>query len=50
MKAISGLQKKTIDYSDDIVRQVVECVRVLSADEIEITFKGGLKHNVPLAH
>ena len=48
MEAISTLQPGAIEYSDDVARKVIECVRVLSADEIEITFKGGAKRKVPL--
>ena len=48
-RAIAKLQPELITYSDDIVRQVIDCVRVLSADEIEITFKGGAKRKIPLA-
>lgn len=48
-EAIAKLRLENISYSDDIVRQVTDCVRVLSADEIEITFKGGAKRKVPLS-
>lgn len=47
-KAFAELQPEDIQYSDDVARQVLECVRVLSAEEIEITFKGGARRNVPL--
>ena len=47
-KAISELCPESIAYSDDVARQIIECVRVLSAEEIEITFKGGVKQKAPL--
>lgn len=47
-KAIAELRPETISYSDNIVRQEIDCVRVLSAIEIEITFKGGAKRKIPL--
>ena len=48
-RAIAKLRPENIAYSDDIVRQVIDCVRVLSAEEIEISFKGGAKRKIPLA-
>ena len=50
LETISSLQPGSIEYSDDVVRQVIECVRVLSADDIEITFRGGASRRVPLPH
>ena len=37
-----------IRYSDDLVRRLIDCVRVLSAEEIEVTFKGGAKRKALL--
>ena len=48
-QAISNLRPEHIEYSDDIVRQVIDCVRVLSSEKTEITFKGGAKRKVPLS-
>ena len=39
-EAIESLKGATIQYDDEITRRLVDCVRVLSADEIEIRFKG----------
>ena len=39
--AIEALQGVTIQYDDTIVRNIVTCIRVLSASEIEVCFKGG---------
>ena len=49
MQTISRLQPGSIAYADDLVRQVIECVRVLSAEEIEITFRGGAKRKATLS-
>ena len=39
-EAIESLRGATIQYDDEITRRLVDCVRVLSAEEIEIRFKG----------
>ena len=39
-EAIESLKGATIQYDDEITRRLVDCVRVLSAEEIEIRFKG----------
>ena len=49
MQTISALQPGSIAYADDLVRQVIECVCVLSAEEIEITFRGGAKRKATLS-
>ena len=40
-QAIEELQGVAIQYDDTIIRKIVDCVRVLSASEIEVCFKGG---------
>ena len=47
-EAINGLKETDIRYSDDLVRRLIDCVRVLSAEEIEVTFKGGAKRKALL--
>ena len=47
-EAINGLKETDIRYSDDMVRRLIDCVRVLSAEEIEVTFKGGAKRKALL--
>ena len=39
-KAIDGLKGCSIPFDNHIVRKLIDCICVLSADEIEITFKG----------
>ena len=48
LQAITNLKDTTIEYSNNIVRQVIECVRVMPSRVIEITFKGGAKKTIPL--
>ena len=38
-EAINCLKETDIHYSDDLVRRLIDCVRVMSAEEIEIRFK-----------
>ena len=40
------LYKPIIKYNETAVRKVVECVKVVSKTEIEITFKGGFDMTV----
>lgn len=47
-EAIDGLKGCSVSYDNHIVRQLVECIRVMSADEIEITFKGMPPRRYPL--
>ena len=37
-----------ITYSDIAVRKIIDCIKVLSKTEIEITFKGGFEMKVPV--
>ena len=47
LKTISEELKKysgsLLDYDDMAVRKTIECIRVMSKTEIEITFKGGFE-------
>ena len=47
--AINGLKETDIRYSDDLVRRLIDCVRVISAEEIEISFKGRSPQRYALA-
>ncbi len=49
MAAINKLSDADVEFSDDIVRQIVDCVRIQSADKIEISFKNGDIHEMLLA-
>ena len=47
-EAIDSLKETDIQYSDEMVRILIDCVRVLSANEIEVDFKGGIIRNAQL--
>ena len=49
IQAINAIKDSAIEYDDGIARKLIDCVRVLSADEIEITFKGGKVVKTPIA-
>lgn len=38
---IAGLKNHPVEYDDKIVRQLIECIKVMSADKIKIYFKDG---------
>lgn len=38
---ISGLKNHPVEYNDLAVRQLIECIKVMSADTIHIYFKDG---------
>ena len=38
---IDNASFKLKEYDDVLVRKVVECVKILSKEEISVTFKGG---------
>ena len=40
---ISGLKNHPVEYNDLAVRQLIECIKVMSADTIHIYFKDGTK-------
>ena len=39
-ETIDSISDAVIQYDNVIVRKLIECIRVISADEIEIVFKG----------
>lgn len=41
---------KLEQYDDVLVRRIVECVKILSKDEISVTFKGGYEVKTGLSH
>ena len=41
--AIEGLKNRPMEYDDQIVRQIIECVVVESKDRIKVIFIGGLE-------
>lgn len=40
---LDGMQNHPMEYDDEIVRQILECVVVESKDEIKVVFVGGLE-------
>lgn len=38
---IDGLKNHPVEYNDQAVRQLISCIKVISADQIEIQFKDG---------
>ena len=49
-EAINCLQIQDIKYDDALVRKLVECIRVISAEAIEISFKCGTNIRAYLKH
>lgn len=47
-ETIDSISGSAIQYNDTIVRRLIECIRVISADEIEIVFKGMQPRRYPL--
>ena len=45
---LDGIKNRPMEYDDQIVRQLLECVVVDSKEQITIIFKGGLKSVQPL--
>ena len=40
---LDGIKNRPMEYDDQIVRQLLECVVVDSKEQITVIFKGGLK-------
>ena len=45
---IEGLKNHPVEYNDQAVRQLINCIKVISESEIEIQFKDGTKGKVQL--
>lgn len=45
---LSGLKNRPITYDDQIIRQMIECVKVLSADQLKVIFNGGFEIDVAM--
>ena len=37
-----------IEYNNQAIRQIIDCIKVISQDEITIIFKGGFERTAPL--
>lgn len=40
-EVVTGLKNHPVEYDDKVVRQLIECIKVMSADMIKICFKDG---------
>lgn len=40
-EVVTGLKNHPVEYDDKVVRQLIECIKVMSADTIKICFKDG---------
>ena len=40
-EVVTGLKNHPVEYDDKVVRQLIDCIRVMSADTIKICFKDG---------
>ena len=42
------MKNRPMEYDDQIVRQLLECIVVDSKEQVTVIFKGGLKSEQPL--
>lgn len=40
-EVVTGLKNHPVEYDDKAVRQLIDCIKVMSADMIKICFKDG---------
>lgn len=40
---MQGLKNHPVEYNDLVVRQLIECIKVISKDTLHIYFKDGIK-------
>ena len=48
MEALERLKHEPITLDNQALRKLIDCIRVMSKDEIQIIFKSGFVRNVPL--
>ena len=48
LEAIDSLRDTPIAFDNQAIRQIIDCINVISQDEITIIFKGGFERTVPL--
>ena len=48
LTAIDGLRETPIAFDNQAIRQIIDCIKVISQDEITIIFKGGFERTAPL--
>ena len=49
-QALAQTSAGLTEWSEPLIRQLVETVRVLTADEIEVTLRGGVTHRQKIEH
>ena len=47
-EVVTGLKNHPVEYDDKVVRQLIDCIKVMSADTIKICFKDGTVTEVAL--
>ena len=47
---IDSLRDTPIAFNNQAIRQIIDCIKVISQDEITIIFKGGFERTVPLKY
>ena len=45
---IDSLRDTPIAFNNQAIRQIIDCIKVISQDEITIIFKGGFERTAPL--
>ena len=45
-EVVTGLKNHPVEYDDKVVRQLIDCIKVMSADTIKICFKDGTVREV----
>ncbi len=48
LEAVDLLKDQPIEFNNQAIRKLIECIKVISKNEILIIFKGGFEKNVPL--
>ena len=48
LAAIDSLKDSPIAFDNQAIRQIIDCIKVMSEDEITIIFKGGFERTVAL--
>ena len=48
LETIDSLRDTPIAFDNQAIRQIIDCIKVISQDEITIIFKGGFERTVPL--
>lgn len=49
LKAVDSLKDQPIEFNNQAVRKLIDCIKVISKDEILIIFKGGIERTAKLS-